>query len=64
MIYLLDLGVIIRDSIVVCISLPFNWQVSEHDQLGYIASGNSHCELLISPSLKGFAIRMIEVRGE
>ncbi|MGR6838996.1 hypothetical protein ACU5DF_07700 [Aliivibrio wodanis] len=64
MIYLLDLGVIIRDSIMVCISLPFNWQVSEHDQLGYIASGNSQGELLISPSLKELATRMIEMIGE
>ena len=64
LICLLNLGGITKDSTTVFISLPFNWQASEHDMLGYIASGNSQGELLISPSLKEFATRMIEVRGK
>ncbi|MDD9174133.1 hypothetical protein PVK63_04555 [Aliivibrio sp. S2TY2] len=61
---LLNLGGTTKDSTTVFISLPFNWQASEHDMLGYIASGNSQGELVISPSLKEFATRMIEVRGK
>ena len=64
LICLLNLGGTTKDSTTVFISLPFNWQASEHDMLGYIASGNSQGELLISPSLKEFATRMIEVRGK
>ena len=63
-VYRLDLAGTTKDSITVFISLPFNWQASEHEPLGYIASGNSQGELVISPSLKEFATRMIEVRGE
>ncbi|OCH14603.1 hypothetical protein [Aliivibrio sp. 1S128] len=63
-VYRLDLGGAIKDNITVFINLPFNWQASEHEKLGYIASGNSQGELVISPSLKEFATRMIEVRGK
>nr|VVV05846.1 hypothetical protein AW0309160_03329 [Aliivibrio wodanis] len=63
-IYQLDLGGTIRDTITILVNMPFNWQASEHDMLGYIASGNSQGELVISPSLKEFATRMIEVRGK
>ena len=64
LICLLNLGGITKDSTTVFISLPFNWQASEHEKLGYIASGNSQGELVIFPSLKEFATRMIEVRGK
>ncbi len=63
-IYQLDLGGTIRDTITILVNMPFNWQASEHDMLGYIASGSSQGELDISPSSKEFATRMIEVRGE
>ncbi|WP_394134740.1 hypothetical protein [Aliivibrio fischeri] len=64
LICLLNLGGTTKDSTTVFISLPFNWQASDHDMLGYIASGNSQGELDTSPSSKEFATRMIEVRGE
>ncbi len=41
--------------------MPFNWQVSGHEQLGYIASGNSDGDLAVSPAPKEFATRIIEV---
>ena len=63
-VYRLDLGGTTRDTITILVNMPFNWQASEYEQLGYIASGNSQGELLISPSLKEFATRMIEVRGK
>ncbi|MGR6838991.1 hypothetical protein ACU5DF_07675 [Aliivibrio wodanis] len=63
-VYRLDLGGTTRDTIAILVNIPFNWQASEHDQLGYIASGNSQGELLISPSLKELATRMIEMIGE
>ncbi|GLR73304.1 hypothetical protein [Aliivibrio sifiae] len=40
-IYQLDLGGTIRDTITILVNMPFNWQASEHDMLGYIASGSS-----------------------
>jgi len=40
-IYRLDLGGTTRDSITILVNMPFNWQASEYEQLGYIASGNS-----------------------
>ncbi len=61
LIYLLDLGGTTRDTITVFINLPFNWQASEHDMLGYIASGNSQGELVISPAFKEPSIRTINV---
>ena len=64
LICLLNLDGTTKDRTTAFISLPFNWQASEHEKLGYIASGNSQGELVISPSLKEFATRMIEVRGK
>jgi hypothetical protein len=61
LICLLNLGGTTKDSITVFISLPFNWQASEHDMLGYIASGNSQGELDISPAFKESSIRTINV---
>ena len=60
-VYRLDLAGTIKDSITVFISLPFNWQASEHEKLGYIASGNSQGELVISPAFKESSIRTINV---
>ena len=60
-VYRLDLGGTTKDSTTVFISLPFNWQASEHDMLGYIASGNSQGELVISPAFKESSIRTINV---
>ena len=61
LICLLNLGGTTKDSTTVFISLPFNWQASEHDMLGYIASGNSQGELVISPAFKESSIRTINV---
>ncbi|OCH47965.1 hypothetical protein [Aliivibrio fischeri] len=60
-VYRLDLGGTTKDSITVFISLPFNWQASEHDMLGYIVSGNSQGELDISPAFKESSIKTINV---
>lgn len=60
-VYRLDLGGTTKDSTTVFISLPFNWQASEHDMLGYIASGSSKGELVILPTRKDNVIRTIKV---
>ncbi len=60
-IYQLDLGGTIRDTITILVNMPFNWQASEHDMLGYIASCNSQGELVISPAFKESSIRTINV---
>jgi hypothetical protein len=60
-IYQLDLGGTTKDSITAFISLPFNWQASEHDMLGYIVSGSSKGELVILPARKDNVIRTIKV---
>ena len=41
--------------------MPFNWQASEYEQLGYIASGSSQGELVILPARKDNVIRTIKV---
>ncbi|OCH12520.1 hypothetical protein [Aliivibrio sp. 1S128] len=61
MTYLLDLGVIARDTITVFVNMPFNGQALEHDELGYIASGNSQGELVISSARKDSVSRTIKV---
>ena len=61
LICLLNLGGITKDSTTVFISLPFNWQASEHDQLGYIASGNNQGELVVSAAQKDNITRTIKV---
>ena len=61
LIYLLNLDGTTKDSITVFINLPFNWQASEHDMLGYIVSGSSKGELVILPARKDNVIRTIKV---
>ncbi|WP_303047967.1 hypothetical protein [Vibrio hepatarius] len=41
--------------------MPLNWQADEHQQLGYVASGNSQGDLAVAPVSKEFATRIIEV---
>ncbi|MDD9156316.1 hypothetical protein PVK64_08965 [Aliivibrio sp. S4TY2] len=60
-VYRLDLGGTTKDSTTAFISLPFNWQASEHEQLGYTASGSSQGELVILPARKDNVIRTIKV---
>ncbi|OCH12680.1 hypothetical protein, partial [Aliivibrio sp. 1S128] len=60
-VYRLDLAGTIKDSITLFIDLPFNWQTSEHDQLGYIASGNNQGELVVSAAQKDNITRTIKV---
>ncbi|OCH14323.1 hypothetical protein A6E05_19255 [Aliivibrio sp. 1S165] len=61
LICLLNLAGTIKDSITLFIDLPFNWQTSEHDQLGYIASGNNQGELVVSAAQKDNITRTIKV---
>ena len=61
LICLLNLGGTTKDSTTAFISLPFNWQASEHEQLGYTASGSSQGELVILPARKDNVIRTIKV---
>ncbi|MGY5612311.1 hypothetical protein [Vibrio brasiliensis] len=42
--------------------MPFNWQASKHQQLGYIASGKKQGDLTVEPAPKEFGTRIIEVR--
>nr|VVV05850.1 hypothetical protein AW0309160_03333 [Aliivibrio wodanis] len=60
-IYRLDLGGTTRDSITILVNMPFNWQASEHDVLGYISSGNSQGELVILLARKDNITRTIKV---
>ncbi|OCH14331.1 hypothetical protein [Aliivibrio sp. 1S128] len=61
LICLLNLDGTTKDSITVFISLPFNWQASEHEKLGYIASGNNQRELIVSGARKDNVTRTIKV---
>jgi len=61
LIYLLNLGGTTRDTITILVNMPFNWQASEYEQLGYIASGNSQGELVILPARKDNITRTIKV---
>ncbi|WGW00132.1 T6SS effector BTH_I2691 family protein [Vibrio sp. YMD68] len=61
-IYRLDLGGTTDDTITVLVSMPFNWQADEHQQLGYVASGSRQGDLTVEPAPKEFATRIIEVR--
>ncbi len=63
-IYSLNLGGTIDDTISVLVTIPFNWQVSDHEQLGYVASGCSEGDLAVSPAQREFATRIIEVGGD
>ncbi|MGD8122224.1 hypothetical protein ACQEXR_15095, partial [Vibrio sp. TRT 2004] len=60
--YRLDLGGSTEDTITVLVSMPFNWQASKHQQLGYIASGKKQGDLTVEPAPKEFGTRIIEVR--
>ncbi len=60
-IYQLDLGGTIRDTITILVNMPFNWQASEHEQLGYTASGSGQGELVILPARKDNVIHTIKV---
>ncbi|MGY5612313.1 T6SS effector BTH_I2691 family protein [Vibrio brasiliensis] len=60
--YRLDLGGSTDDTITVLVSMPFNWQASKHQQLGYIASGKKQGDLTVEPAPKEFGTRIIEVR--
>ncbi|MGD8123100.1 hypothetical protein ACQEXR_19835, partial [Vibrio sp. TRT 2004] len=60
--YRLDLGGSTEDTITVLVSMPFNWQASKHQQLGYIASGKKQGDLTVEPAPKEFGTRLIEVR--
>jgi len=44
------------------VSMPFNWQASTHQQLGYVATGNHQGDLTVEPVPRGFGTRVIEVR--
>ncbi|MEF1286180.1 hypothetical protein QTN94_20420, partial [Vibrio sp. M250220] len=59
--YRLDLGGSTDDTITVLVSMPFNWQASKHQQLGYIASGKKQGDLTVEPAPKEFGTRLIEV---
>lgn len=61
LIYRLNLGGSTDDTITVLVSMPLNWQADEHQQLGYVASGNNHGDLAVSPAPKEFSTRIVEV---
>ncbi len=61
-IYRLNLGGTTEDTIAVLVTMPFNWQASKVEQLGYIASGSRQGDLFVSPAQKEFATRLMEVR--
>ncbi|PMM06375.1 hypothetical protein BCT63_06535 [Vibrio kanaloae] len=63
-IYRLDLGGTTDDTIAVLVSMPFNWQADEKQQLGYVATGRRQGDLTVEPAPKEFATRTIEVRIE
>ncbi len=60
-VYRLDLGGTTQDTITVLISTPFGWQISEHKQLHFLASGDSEGALPVSPETEQFATRIIKV---
>jgi hypothetical protein len=63
-VYRLNLGGTTQDTITVLVTMPFNWQASENEQLGYVASGRREGELFASFSSQEFASRIIKVGGE
>ncbi|TMX36341.1 hypothetical protein [Vibrio sp. Hep-1b-8] len=50
------------DTITVLVSMPFSWQASKRQQLGYVASGKKQGDLTVEPAPKEFGTRLIEVR--
>ncbi|OOF04081.1 hypothetical protein BZG80_08500 [Salinivibrio sp. MA440] len=65
-IYRLNMGGATDDMVAVLVSMPFAWQASENEALGYVATGNHQGELTVNsaPRDKKFAKRTIEVRVE
>lgn len=61
-IYRLNLGGTTEDTITVLVTMPFNWQASKVEQLGYVASGSRQGDLFVAPAQKEFATRIMEVR--
>ncbi|QIR07483.1 hypothetical protein [Salinivibrio costicola] len=63
-IYRLNIGGTTDDTVAVLISMPFAWQASEDETLGYVAIGNNRGDLLVTPAPKDkeLAKRNIEVR--
>jgi hypothetical protein len=63
-IYRLNMGGTTDDTVAVLISMPFTWQASENETLGYVAIGNHQGNLTVNPAPKDkeLAKRNIEVR--
>ncbi|OOE65134.1 hypothetical protein BZG20_13585 [Salinivibrio sp. IB868] len=63
-IYRLDIGGSTNDTVAVLVSMPFAWQVSESEMLGYVAVGSHQGELTVNPAPKDKKLgnRNIEVR--
>jgi hypothetical protein len=64
LIYRLDLGGTTDDTVAVLVSMPFAWQASDDDILGYVAIGHYQGDLTVNPAPKHkeLAKRTIEVR--
>ncbi|OOF25485.1 hypothetical protein [Salinivibrio sp. IB872] len=62
-IYRLNIGGSTDDTVAVLVSMPFAWQASEDETLGYVAIGNNRGDLLVTPAPKDkeLAKRTIEV---
>ncbi|OOE34864.1 hypothetical protein BZG05_06095 [Salinivibrio kushneri] len=65
-IYRLNMGGTTDDTVAVLISMPFAWQASEDETLGYVAIGNNRGDVFVTPAPKDkkLAKRTIEVRVE
>ncbi|OOF32659.1 T6SS effector BTH_I2691 family protein [Salinivibrio costicola] len=65
-IYRLNMGGTTDDTVAVLVSMPFAWQASESETLGYVAIGNHQGNLTVNlaPKDKELAKRTIEVRIE
>ncbi|ODP97660.1 T6SS effector BTH_I2691 family protein [Salinivibrio sp. SS2] len=65
-IYRLNMGGTTDDTVAVLVSMPFAWQVTENETLGYVAIGNHQGDLTVNPAPKDkeLAKRTIEVRIE
>lgn len=63
-IYRLNMGGTTDDTVAVLVSMPFAWQASEKETLGYVAVGSHQGDLLVNPAPKDkkLAKRTIEVR--
>lgn len=63
-IYRLNIGGTTDDTVAVLVSMPFAWQASENEALGYVAVGSHQGDLNVNPAPKDkkLAKRTIEVR--